>query len=780
MKLNSAQRLAVETIDGPVMVIAGPGTGKTQIIAERIAQVLKKTDTPPDGILALTFTDSGAKAMQERLIATIGKAAYYVRISTFHSFCSTVIQEWPDRFPVASNAEALSGLERVEIFHQIIAKHQFEYLKPVNEPFYYTAAVIQAIQNIKREGLSPKDFGELELNDKTKELLTIYKLYQKELTRRGRYDFEDIVNFVVEGFKKDKELLRTYQERFLYFLVDEYQDTNSAQNQVVFKLAAYWGKKANVFVVGDPNQTIYRFSGAALENVIGFTKIYPQAQIITLDKNYRSSQTILDAAHDLIDHNHFKIDTLVPQAKSKLTATQSYPEEKLTLVQLPSENLEIFWVAQKAKALIKSGVAPEEIAVLYRHNADSEALSEMFAKLNIPTDVEGGRDVLTDSAIGKLIRLFKVIAGSARELDDLDLFHLLHFEFFDFDPLDILKLSRAASSRRLKIIDLILSDDFKKLSLSQPQKFIDFIHQLTVWQQWDSRYSFSQFFEKVIKDSHFLDWLVKLPDSSTKLNRLNSLFTEIKRLNTADHDLKLNSFLESLELMAKNRLTIAEQDLDIKTQAVSLSTVHKAKGKEWQYVILLKVIDKKWGNNIVRELIKLPSGILANSDLSKKEKNEDERRLFYVGLTRAKKQVYLTYSQHYSQNGRIREAIPSMFLTEIPAKLQTKISPIFSHQSQKILSKLLSFPENPPVTVKEKDYLTSLLTDFKLSPTALNTYLTCAYKFKLNNLIKVPRAKEAHLALGTAVHKALEILPATKKQLIKRFAFALKRELLTP
>ena len=206
-------------------------------------------------------------------------------------------------------------------------------------------------------------------------------------------------------------------------------------------------------------------------------------------------------------------------------------------------------------------------------------------------------------------------------------------------------------------------------------------------------------------------------------------------------------------------------------------TAHKAKGLEFDAVFIVGAYNGHWGNKRSHDQFKLP--FKTSVDISDMEKNEDERRLFYVGLTRAKKQVYLTYSQHYSQNGRIREAIPSMFLTEIPANLQTKISPIFSHQSQKVLSKLLSSPENPPVTVKEKDYLRSLLTDFKLSPTALNTYLTCAYKFKLNNLIKVPRAKEAHLALGTAVHKALEILPSTKKQLIKVFTIALKRELLT-
>src|SRR3989344_4446698 len=235
MKLNPAQVKAVTTIEGPVMVIAGPGTGKTQIIAERIAYILKKTDTPPDGILALTFTESGAREMRQRLLATIGQPAYYVNISTFHSFSSSVIQEFADRFAISLNLEPLSELERVEIFNQILSAGQFKAVKPANSPFFHTQKLVKAIQDLTREAVVPATFLKIVNQERLKfsqtaqkelyknqDLARIYQAYEKILTAKGRYDFEDMINFVRLAFKQDKHMLRTYQERLLYFLVDEY------------------------------------------------------------------------------------------------------------------------------------------------------------------------------------------------------------------------------------------------------------------------------------------------------------------------------------------------------------------------------------------------------------------------------------------------------------------------------------------------------------------------------------------------------------------------------
>jgi len=810
MKLNPAQKLAVNTIEGSVMVVAGPGTGKTQIIAERIANILKRTDTPPDGILALTFTESGAKAMRERLLQTIGETAYYVNIFTFHAFCSSVIQEFPDRFIISPEMESLADLERVEIFHHILTQHSFDHLKPVNQPFYYTPALIKAIQDLKREAITPQVFkallkkpsstlssvklsktARLDVNRqlaKNQELLQVYTYYQKILRQRGRYDFEDMINLVVAAFKRDQNLLRTYQERLLYFLVDEYQDTNSAQNQVVDLLASYWGDQANVFVVGDSNQSIYRFQGASLENIISFTKTYPTATIIALDQNYRSTQTILDASLNLIQKNHFQIETVIKTAKPKLKSQKKSRAAKISLVKLPSETLETYWLAKQVKHLISQGTKPEEIAVLYRHNADAPQLANMFVKLGIPIDIEGGGNVLNDPTIQKLLTLLRAINNAPQNLEDLDLFTLLHYEFFQLDPLDILKLARTASNNKTSIIDTILSPNFKKLKLKNPAQFIQLLNQLTQWQQLDSQLTFAEFFELLVKQSGFLDWIISQSDAVAKLNRLNSLFSEIKRLNHANHQLNLNSFLKALDLMDINHLKITAKDLDIKTQAVTLSTAHKAKGKEWSYVFIYQAIDGKWGNNRLRQLIKLPQAILKNTDISKKEKNEDERRLFYVCLTRAKKKVFISFADRYTTGTHVKEAIPSMFISEISSKYIKTITPKDLKPTQ-VLQKLLQPLPPAKTTLSEKAFLQTILEHFKLSPTALNTYLTCPYKFKLNNLIRVPRAKESYLSFGTAVHKALEMFHRqfihddkhpSKQFLLNQFTQALTREVLTP
>lgn len=788
MKLNPAQQLAVNTIEGPVMVIAGPGTGKTQIIAERIANILKQTDTAPDSILALTFTESGAKAMRERLIATIGATAYYVNISTFHAFCSQVIQEFPDRFDLTAT-EPLAELERVEIFHEIIDSCQFDYLKPVNQPHYYTAALIKAIQELKREGVTPtalkkllpavaKTKADQYLLAKNLELQQIYTLYEKALSARGRYDFEDMINFVVEAFSRDETLLRTYQERLQYFLIDEYQDTNSSQNQIINLLAGFWGQEANVFVVGDVNQSVFRFQGASLENFIAFTKTYPRAKIITLEQNYRSHQLILDASFSLIQKNKLKIEDIVKTAKAELTAQPGLKINKLQVIKLPSETVEAYWVAQKIKELIKRGVKPEAISVLYRHNYDAAAFGQMLVKLGVPIEIEGGADVLKDPIINQLLTLLKAIGLASQNLEDLDLFTLMHYPWSKLDPLAVLKLARQASKTKQSMVDLIIAGD-------SDEPFIAFLNQLTLWQQLDSQVNFSQFFEKLIKQSGFLDWILSRPDSVSLLNRVNSLFSEIKRLNAADHQLNLAKFLAAVDLMAANHLTISEQDLDIKSQAVSLSTVHKAKGKEWEHVFMVKAVDAKWGNNVVRDLIKLPGGIITNTDLAKKEKNEDERRLFYVALTRAKKQVYLTYSERYLTASYLKEVVPTMFLTEIPVKYQTLTEPRLAGEAQKVLQQFLEPPKQPIPTIAETSWLNALVNEFRLSATALNTYLTCPYKFKLNVLVRVPRAKADYFAFGSAVHKALEMFhknfikedrhPA-KEFLLNQFETALKKE----
>jgi DNA helicase-2/ATP-dependent DNA helicase PcrA len=318
--LNAEQKKAVDTIDGPVMLVAGPGTGKTQTLALRIANIIQKTDTPASSVLALTFTESGARAMRSRLAGLIGAEAYYAHISTF-TLLYRDYQRQSRCFTLDPSVEPLSDLEKLRLIYLLLDQTPLSHLRPIGAPRYYAKAILGAISDLKREGVDPDEFEELltseelflksddatelkkvELGKRIKnlakntELNLLYRQYQDSLKESDSFDFEDMINTVVDAFKTNEDLLRECQEKFLYILVDEYQDTNSAQNELLLQLSSFWGDKANIFVTGDPDQSIMRFQGASIENQLSFIKVYPGAIVITLKQNYRSSQNILDVA----------------------------------------------------------------------------------------------------------------------------------------------------------------------------------------------------------------------------------------------------------------------------------------------------------------------------------------------------------------------------------------------------------------------------------------------------------------------------------------------------
>jgi len=801
-ELNPKQKEAVDTIEGPVLVIAGPGTGKTQVLTMRIANILKKTDTPSSAILALTFTDSGVKAMRERLLSIIGSEAYYVNIYTFHSFCSDILRSNPDRFVLSEDLEPLSDLERVQIFREILDEGGYKNIRPFGGRYYYVRSLIRTIQDLKREGISEKDFEKFieksENFEKLSEVLDVYSRYLQKLKEKNRYDFEDMINLVTERFDNDANLLRDYQERYLYFLVDEYQDTNSPQNKVAHLLASYWGDEANVFVVGDDSQSIYRFQGASLDNILFFTKNYPKAKIITLKENYRSQKVIIGASEDLIKNNELKLTDFLNVEKRQESAV-TYEDKRIELGHFSSGITESFFVSTQIKKLVEDGVLPSEIAVIYRNNADSKDFSDMFGRMGIPFNLIGGENVLEDYDINKLLKLLDVILKVRSKEEDLDLFTIFNYEFLDFDYVDTLKLSRFASEKKINFVEAINHPDFKKSSgVLNALNFEKFLDKLYEWQSLDSNLTFTAFFERVLEESGFLNWVISSRDSIEKLNRLNSLFAEIKKLNTADHSLNLKKFMEDVLILKESGIPINEEALNIRNNSVLLTTAHRSKGLEFEYVFLVKCFDGKWGNNKVRDLIKLPEGLVGASlgvkdkagtlDASK-EKNEDERRLFYVAMTRAKKGLFVTYADSYFTEGSLREAVPSMFISEI-SKDKTEEIEVSKYESsvKEILKDILKPVTSENVSIEEKDFLKSVLKNFSLSVTALNTYLECPYKFKLNNLLRTPRAKDKYLALGTAVHKALEIFFREFKNtgklpdlpyLLSEFEKAISEEILT-
>jgi DNA helicase-2/ATP-dependent DNA helicase PcrA len=830
-RLNPAQKKAVETIEGPVLVIAGPGTGKTQVLTARIAQILQKTDTEPGDILALTFTESAAKNMRERLVAMIGRTGYYVQINTFHAFCQEVISTHPEYFPIERESEPLSDLERYALFETLFDELPLEHIRPLNTPYFYIKDAIGNISDLKREGVNVTEYQKMvkewainlekqkdELSksawskeqkqwQKNQELAVIYAAYEKSLRASKRYDFDDMIALVVEAFEQHQLLLREYQENLHYFLVDEYQDTNTAQNTVVNLLASYWDQQANVFVVGDPNQAIYRFQGASIENMLGFIKQYPNAQVITLETGYRSPQKIYDLSAKLIEENHLSLAQVDRQLTMSAKLKSPHGAGKLIeFSEAPSQVLESVQIAEQIKKLLATGIFAQEIAILYRHNADRAHLAEALDAWGIPYEIEGGGNALAEQSVQQLLTLFQVIYDLRHGSEIETLYEVLHYEWlqetFGLDPLIVMKAARSAGSARMSLLDLVergaeVINQYHQGHEITPEELKPLqtcFAQLKTWSTADAKLTFPSWFETVMTEAGYLKWLLEQDGKIFLIMVINSVFAEIKKLVAHNHRFKLADLLRSLELIREHHLRITIQDLAVRRQAVHLSTVHKAKGREWDFVFLTQVIDKKWGNSRVRELIKLPASILPNTDLSKKERNEDERRLFYVALTRAKKQVFISSPAALLTDGHSRDSVPSMFVTEM-AELDPKEKligrmehPHIKSKADEYLLKLLR--PNQPLIIEntQKTYFRWLLDHFRWSVTALNNYLKDPEKFIQQNLLRVPRAKALPFAFGTAIHAALESyytnlqgtgqLP-TLNSLQQSFQQALSQEILT-
>lgn len=830
-KLNPEQKEAVDHIEGPLICLAGPGTGKTQIIAMRIAKILLDTQMEPYNILCLTFTESGAVAMRKRLVEIIGTPAYYVQIHTFHSFCNEIIKENYEKFVFARELEPLSDIERVQIFKAIIDSLPISSpLKPYGDVHFYWRDLVKAVQDLKREEIDVEEYKKIlieiedfikkydeeisefigthgskleesqltklyELMDdssmashiknifeeyfkdpdkkkrtvtknlikdfygdlkndlpKQKEIAKVYEEYQMRIREKGRYDYEDMILFVVDKFKNDSEFLAKYQERYQYILVDEYQDTNGAQNETVKMLLQYFDAP-NIFVVGDDKQSIYRFQGASLENILFFYKQYREnVKIVSLRHNYRSHQYVLDAAHSLIQHNENSLENIIEGLQRDLKAFRGNSEKKVEVLEFENTLTENYSLAKKVKELIQSGVRPSEIAVLFRENREAVPLSDIFQQMEIPFRVETGNNILEDPAIKLLIELFKFISDF--ELSE-SLYKVMFTDFLGFKKADVAKLAYYAKKNRKDLFELLSDEkEMHAANVNDVEKFTIFLNKIIEWKASSATEVFIQFFDRVLKESGILNYLSSKPANLDDLNRMNTLFEEIKKLNRSNHNLSLEDFLQYIDDLNENGLRIPEHEIQSSKDAVRLMTAHKSKGLEFEHVFITKCLHKHWGDNAKKSKLKLPAGLIQNDLLNDvKERNEDERRLFYVAMTRAKNGLYISYPK-LDANGR--PVTPSLFINEIDETLlERKTLPEMEDEAMERLQTLFLSPKKE-ADIDYQDYLKSILHDYKLSVSHLNNYLRCPRIFLFENLLGIKKIRSKHMSFGRAVHQALE------------------------
>ena len=805
-KLNTEQRKAVDTIEGPVMVIAGPGTGKTQILAARIGKILLETDVLPNNILCLTYTDAGAIAMRRRLLQFIGADAYKVNIYTFHSFCNEIIQENLSLFE-KSVLNPVSDLQKVELFKELIDSFPKNHLlKRYRGDVYYE---IKNLQNLfsamKREGWTPDYLqqridvyleriktddnfrykvsrkGQWEKGDYKPayedEKLRMEKLcaavnefqpFQDMMKRYGLYDFDDMINWVIKAFEENKNLLANYQEKYQYILVDEYQDTSGTQNKIVELLVSYW-ENPNVFVVGDDDQSIFRFQGANIENMETFATGYADLLKVVLTNNYRSTQGILDISKTLIERNNERLINKFEGLSKHLVSSRIELMSMLhepTIVEYKTAKDEMADITNKVEVLVQQGMEPGRIAVIFKENKYGEDLIKYFRLKDIPVFSKRSINIIQHPFAKKITQLLRYLAAE-HDIpyggDEL-LFEILHFDFYKIPPIEIAKLTVETNNKRhageltsirkllfdkanrppRDLFDRGIPDTLKSLSNTIENLIADV-----------SNIPLQQLFENIICNAGVLGYIMKSDEKIKLMQILTALFDFIKEETSRNPLLSLQGLISIIDLMEKEDLPLSMIQVSGSDRGVNLLTAHGSKGLEFEHVFVTGVNATLW------EKKRKPSGGYKFPDtvfFSQPAANDDEelRRLFYVALTRAEKHLQISYVK-YKPDGK--ELEPSMFIAEILQTHELPIERIELPEEELMDFEVLNFTcLAPEIEKSEEDFISALLEKFVMNVTSLNNYLKCPLEFYYKNLLRIPSGKSENTEFGSAIHFAVQKL----------------------
>ena len=814
-KLNAQQQLAVDTTQGPVMVIAGPGTGKTQILAARIGKILLEPDNAPENILCLTYTDAGAIAMRRRLQQFIGADAYKVNIYTFHAFCNDVIQDNLSLFE-KNSLDAISELENIQLFKKLIDNF------PKNHPLKrYRGDVYFEINNLrnlfsamKREGwtadfineridayltdLSTRDEyiakratkefkkgdvrtdkieEEKEKKEKLRAAVNEFENYQNLMRERNRYDFDDMINWVIKAFEENQDVLANYQERFQYVLVDEYQDTSGTQNKLVELLTAYWDTP-NIFVVGDDDQSIYRFQGANVENMLTFANNYT-ADLLTvvLTNNYRSTQPILDISKTLINKNMERLVTQIPGLSKELISSREVLKSLTNhpiIREYNSVKEEMAGITEAIFQLLQNDIQPGRIAVIYKENKYGEALANYLRLRQVPIYSKRSVNILQDAFVNKVITIMRYLNAEHDTPyggDEL-LFEILHYDFYKIPPIETAKLtvevnskkySGAATSLRRLLFDKANQPpkDLFDTGISSKLKMVSGIIENLLGDV--ANVSLQQLLDNIIRNAGVLPYIMQHPQKLKLLQLLTALFDFVKEETGRNPYLDLKGFIEIIDLMEKEALPLPLTEVSGNEKAVNLLTAHGSKGLEFEYVFFAGVNASSWEKK--RKPgggYKLPDTMFASSPSfgggqgEVAAEGEELRRLFYVALTRAEKHLYISYAK-FSNEAKGLE--PSMFIAEIQEVHNLPVEQILIPAEEMSEFNLLQFTaQAPEISHDEDDFIDGLLSKFDMNVTALNNYLKCPLQFYYNNLIRIPSGKNEATEFGSAVHYAIERL----------------------
>lgn len=767
-KLNSQQKRAVDTVEGPVMVIAGPGTGKTQILSRRVANILTNYHTNPEEIVCLTYTEAGASEMLDRLEGLIGEEGRNVRVSTIHSFCSELILENSDLF--GEEPKVITTAAKYEILKDIIDEHVTEespFYKNSGERYSFKEQLLDLFTKMKRENLNKDDFekeideyfkmidlsipgDELyskfkyarkykdkkagdykeeplkKLQENMKKLLAgveIIEKYSNDISDHNYFDFDDMILWTIEKLKEEDTFQRNVSDDIKYLFVDEFQDTSVVQNELVDLLVK--GKKnPNIFVVGDDDQSIYRFQGVSANNIRDFNKKYRPTKIV-LEENYRSSQAIIDASRQLISHNPRVEKVLVAAGDNK-----DYDYQLPILKSYPNAKDEMFGVLSEIKELIQSGVSPQEIGVIYGRNSYGEEFAKILRDNGIFVQMKENQDLFKEPIFKKIVAILKYLCQPS--IDIRALRNIVYFDFFEVELSEIAKIRNLRKDEKISIPSIAEID--KKLEMirkkvSRSENYLSPMYVLG----------------DILKTLGIDEYIMKSKEKYHLVSVLNELYKLMSTECLLHHKLTVKGFLNQLSSLQEMKISLPIEEISgSPSNCVQLMTAHGSKGLEFEHVFMMKCNDGnkggKWPggeNNSGR--FSYPPSLNGKVENESQLKEEENRRLFYVAMTRAKKVLHLSYSDDSAKTHFINEFENCIDPVEVTESLE---------ECQSI--------DEIVIPKFSDDILSEILGELSLSVSTLNAFLKCPLSFYFNKGLKLPSETNEAMVFGSIIHELLE------------------------
>ncbi|MDD4289962.1 MAG: UvrD-helicase domain-containing protein [Patescibacteria group bacterium] len=770
IKLNASQKKAVEYGDGPLLIVAGAGTGKTTVLTQRVYHLIKSKNLSPENVLALTFTEKAATEMEERIDRMLPYGYSDLWVMTFHGFCQKILEESGINIGLPSSFRVLDETSAWMLIRRNLDKFDLDYYKPLGNPTKFIKDLMKHFSRCKDELISPEiylDYAQkLRLNKdltnsdeadfeikRIEELANAYHTYQNVLLENDALDFGDLITYTIKLFKERPNVLEKYRKQFEYILVDEFQDTNFAQYELIKILAS---AKNNITVVGDDDQSIYAFRGSSMNNILGFKKDYKDAQEIFITDNYRSTQNILDLAYGFIElNNPNRLEVKLAELKKgkekldkKLKSHSGEIAEIETIVSDTEED-EAREVLEKIYEILKdkSDLSWNDFAILLRSNSQARPFIRALDDANIPYNFVASSGLYEKEIVVDIMAYLKL-------LDDYHestaLWRILNLKFSDLDHRDLVNLSHTAKKKAVSLYEVI-KNHFRYIKLSaNTTKILDEVvrsiekHQKMALTQktWNVIWEF-------LNDSGYLKYIDSLKESEKQeiFSNLNQFFKKVKNFERDDVNGRVKDFLEFfvLETESGERGKLANAT-DDGPESVKIMTVHGSKGLEFDYVFICGLVDKRFPSIERSEKIPIPDDLVEEQILEGDVHLEEERRLFYVAMTRARKGLYFTRAKDY---GGVKIKKPSRFLEELNL---VKIEDEFIKDDASFYDK---FSKRDDIKKIDKEDMKKLLPK-QYSFSQIAAYDNCPRQYYYSFILKIPSMGKYVFSFGKSMHSALQ------------------------